>query len=102
MSIICLIQIPKNTGGGVFEIPYISPDQLKELDDLIVIIMVRDATELEQQFLDWGIPYVAGFELLLEMSLGKVVTAEQFENNKILDVYDLMERIHMRSCWRIV
>ncbi len=81
----------KKYGGGVFEIPYISPDQLKELDDLIVIIMVRDATELEQQFLDWGIPYVAGFELLLEMSLGKVVTAEQFENNKILDVYDLLE-----------
>ncbi len=76
---------------GLFRIPYISPDQLKELDDLIVIIMVRDTTELEQQFLDWGIPYVAGFELLLEMSLGKIVSAEQFANNKILDVYDLLE-----------
>lgn len=47
--------------------------------------------ELERQFLDWGVPFVAGFELLLEMSLGKIVTSEQFENNKILETYDLLE-----------
>ena len=58
---------------------------------MIVILMVRDTAELERQFLDWGIPFVAGFELLLEMSLGKVVSKEQFENNRILEVYDLLE-----------
>ncbi len=52
--------------------------------------MVRNTAELERQFLEWGIPCVAGFELLLEMSLGRIVSAEQFANNKILDVYDLL------------
>lgn len=81
----------KLRGGGYKGIAYISPDKLKEIDDLIVILMVRNTTELEQQFLNWGIPFVAGFELLLEMSLGKIVSAEQFANNKILEVYDLLE-----------
>lgn len=72
-------------------IPYIAPDKLQEMDDLIVIIMVRNTAELERQFLDWKIPFVVGFELLLEMSLGTVISAEQFANNKILEVYDLLE-----------
>lgn len=58
---------------------------------MIVILMIRDTIELEKQFLDWKIPFVAGFELLLELSFGKVMTLEQFEENAILETYDLLE-----------
>ncbi|MCM1232504.1 MAG: FkbM family methyltransferase [Ruminococcus flavefaciens] len=78
-------------GEGYSGISYVMPEELREIDDLIVILMLRNTAELEKMFLDWGIPYVLGFELLLEMSLGKIVTEEQFESNRILEVYDLLE-----------
>lgn len=81
----------KLLGGGYNDIPYIDPNKLCEIDDLIVILMIRDTAELEKQFLNWGIPFVAGFELLLEMSLGEIISAEDFANNEILEVYDLLE-----------
>lgn len=64
---------------------------MQEVDDLIVILMIRDTVELEKQFLNWNIPFVAGFELLLELSLGEVMTQKQFEENTILETYDLLE-----------
>lgn len=79
----------KMYSGG--EVKVVAPQDLRQIEDLIVILMFRNTAELEKQLMAWGIPYVRGFELLLEMSLGEIVTQEEFESNDILKTYDLLE-----------
>lgn len=72
-------------------IKYVTLEELRDIDDLIIILLLRDTKELEEKFLAWSIPFVTGFELLLEMSFAKIITPEQFKKNEILEVFDLLE-----------
>lgn len=76
-------------GKTICQIETVPPESLKSVPDLVVIILLGGDTIVpEEQFLRWGIPFVTGTELLLEMSLDEPVSREMFEANTILDVFD--------------
>ena len=85
---------PEKLRGGVTDykdIEFISPDKLKDIEDLIVIILIGgDTTEIQNKFLEWQIPYIEGFELLMEMSINSNISEDEFNNNNILEVFELI------------
>lgn len=86
-----LSDIDKNKWGKTFYgIECINPEELKDIEDLIVILLIGYAEDVRKQFEEWNIPYILGYELLLEMSLGETVSQQEFEKNTIIETYDLM------------
>lgn len=77
-------------GMKYYEIICIEPEQIKKLDDVIVIICINNSDEAEQMFSSWGIPYINWREIILEISRDREVTEEEFKNNTILEAYDLL------------
>ncbi len=78
-------------GKTIYGIETVPPETLRSIPDLVVIILIgmgEGTVELEEQFLRWGIPFVNGTELLLEIALGEPVSREMFDEHTILDVFD--------------
>lgn len=72
-----------------YGIECVPPEHLKGVKDLVVIVLIGgDTKEVEKKFKTWNIPYILGYELLLEMSIHGEINKDDFEKNTILDVFE--------------
>ncbi len=71
-----------------YGIECVPPKDLKNIQNLVVIILVGAPKELEEQFKAWNIPYVRGYDLVLEMAIHGEIDEVDFEKNTILDVFE--------------
>lgn len=76
-----------------YGIPCIPVNELRELDNVIVIIMVGNSESLCKQLDEYGIPWVLYQELAIDAFMGIPEDTKWFAGNshKILEVYDLLE-----------
>ncbi len=76
-----------------YGISCISVDKLKEIENIIVIIMVGNSESLCRQLDDYKLPWVLYQELSMDDYMGIPEDTKWFVDNshKILDVYDLLE-----------
>lgn len=75
-----------------YGIPCISVNELRELDNVIVIIMVGNSESLCKQLDEYGIPWVLYQELSIDAFMEIPEDTKWFadNSNKILEVYDLL------------
>lgn len=80
--------------GKIYEgIECVPPNELKNYDDLLVIIMLGNPTSVEKQLKDMNIPYVYHVNLSLDRIMNLNTDSKWFENEipDIQNIYDLFE-----------
>ena len=92
---------PEKWGKEFHGIVCVKPEELKEYNNLVVIIMLGNPSQVEQQLKNMDIAYVNHLELSLDEIMNMQSDIEWFKNerNTILQVYDLFCDDESKRIW---